>query len=125
MITGYRPSAIGRKTSARRTIPSSIAMGTSQSIRIPSRISLFVASLISPLLPSSPPARRESPGPQAEADSLVTLPADPVKHDARRSVKGGRSASEEGVVGRGEGRVAPRGAPGKGEPGAFRWSGDD
>src|ERR1700748_1974852 len=43
MITGYLPSATGRNTSARSTTPSSISIGASQSIFIPSRISDFMA----------------------------------------------------------------------------------
>src|SRR2546423_999755 len=41
-MTGNRPSFSGRYTSARSTSPSSIPIGTSQSMRIPSRTSLFV-----------------------------------------------------------------------------------
>src|SRR5512143_622301 len=40
-MTGYLPAAVGWKISARRTTPSSMVMGTSQSMRNPSRISLF------------------------------------------------------------------------------------
>src|SRR3954454_22162399 len=43
IITGYLPSAIGRNTSARSTTPSSISIGASQSIFIPSRISDFIS----------------------------------------------------------------------------------
>src|SRR5690349_23674328 len=43
MITGYLPSATGRNTSARSTTPSSISIGASQSIFIPSRISDFIS----------------------------------------------------------------------------------
>src|ERR1700741_2310663 len=39
-MTGNFPSFTGRKISARSTSPSSIVMGTSQSIRMPSRISV-------------------------------------------------------------------------------------
>src|SRR5215203_6005632 len=38
-MTGCRPSSMDRNTSARRTRPSSMAMGTSQSMRMPSRTS--------------------------------------------------------------------------------------
>src|ERR1043166_1039800 len=44
MITGYFPSATGRNTSARSTTPSSISIGASQSIFIPSRISDFISN---------------------------------------------------------------------------------
>src|SRR6516165_9668016 len=40
---GYRPSRAGRNTSARRTMPSSISIGMSQSMCMPSRISVFVS----------------------------------------------------------------------------------
>src|SRR5262245_24975152 len=40
-MTGWRPSLSGRKTSQRSTTPSSMRIGTSQSTRIPSRISLL------------------------------------------------------------------------------------
>src|SRR4051794_21639896 len=43
MITEYLPSATGRNTSARSTTPSSISIGASQSIFIPSRISDFIS----------------------------------------------------------------------------------
>jgi hypothetical protein len=39
-MTGKRPSVSGRKTSARKIKPSSIVIGTFQSIRMPSRLSL-------------------------------------------------------------------------------------
>src|SRR5215475_1754988 len=62
MITGYLPSAMGRNTSARSTSPSSIEIGTSQSIRIPSLISLFSPDPIDPpflaLRSLAPTARR-------------------------------------------------------------------
>src|SRR5580692_10130510 len=45
MITGYRPSAEGRYTSARSTVPSGIGTGTSQSMRIPSLTSLRYSPL--------------------------------------------------------------------------------
>src|SRR5205085_3730158 len=48
-MTGCLPSSGGRNTSARRTSPSSIVIGTSQSIRIPSRTSLS-SSAIAPTL---------------------------------------------------------------------------
>src|SRR4030066_11033 len=40
-MTGWRPPPVGRYTSARRTTPSSIRMATSQSICLPSRLSLL------------------------------------------------------------------------------------
>src|SRR5712691_8034086 len=43
-MTGYRPSAIGRYTSARSTMSSSIAIGWCHVIFMPSRISLRVIS---------------------------------------------------------------------------------
>src|SRR6185295_2875355 len=48
MITGHLPSLIGRYTSQRSTTPSSILIGTSQSMRMPSRISELNSALISP-----------------------------------------------------------------------------
>src|SRR5262245_59923517 len=47
-MTGNFPSFTGRKTSARRTNPSSIVTGTSQSIRMPSRISVRCCTAIKP-----------------------------------------------------------------------------
>src|SRR5262245_60527527 len=43
-MTGNRPIRGGRNTSARSTTASSISIGVSQSIRIPSRASLFIGS---------------------------------------------------------------------------------
>jgi hypothetical protein len=50
MITRYRPSAEGRYTSARSTVPSGIGTGASQSVRIPSLTSLRYSPLSISLL---------------------------------------------------------------------------
>src|SRR5688572_7414675 len=42
MITGYWPLPTGRNTSARSTTPSSMVMGASQSMCMPSRVSDFI-----------------------------------------------------------------------------------
>src|ERR1700722_150261 len=46
-MAGQRPSASGRNTSARNTTPSSIAMGASQSMRMPSRVPDFISVMAS------------------------------------------------------------------------------
>src|SRR4030095_1942452 len=46
-MTGHLPVSSGRYTSARNTRPSSTRMGTSQSMRIPSRVSLVKSVIAS------------------------------------------------------------------------------
>src|SRR3989442_7398939 len=46
-VTGHLPVSSGRYTSARSTRPSSARMGTSQSMRIPSRVSLLKSVIAS------------------------------------------------------------------------------
>src|ERR1043166_732924 len=61
-MTGARPSCGGRKTSARSTRPSSITIGTSHSMRMPSRSSPRAAAITDFLLAAdlSPAAARVS-----------------------------------------------------------------
>src|SRR2546423_4588082 len=66
-MTGYFPSLIGRNPSARSTRPSSMVIGTSQSVRMPSRVSerwVMVSRTLphSGVLPSSPRAKRVAGG---------------------------------------------------------------
>src|SRR6266849_5003235 len=49
-MTGKRPCFSGRKISARSTSPSSMAIGTSQSMRMPSRLSLRCSCVLSPVV---------------------------------------------------------------------------
>jgi hypothetical protein len=69
MITGYRPSADGRYTSARSTVPSGIGTGTSESMRIPSLTSLRCSPLSIGLFAFG---AEVSPGTTAHA--LATVP---------------------------------------------------
>ena len=79
MITGYRPSAEGRYTSARSTVPSGIGTGTSQSMRIPSLTSLRYSPLsIGPLAffyASWADLRRGLVPPGTTASALPPVPA--------------------------------------------------
>src|SRR5262245_16345989 len=52
-MTAYLPSVGGRNTSARRTRPSSTLIGTSQSIRMPSRTSLTKSVIADLPMPAS------------------------------------------------------------------------
>src|SRR3984885_8980756 len=73
MITGYRPSAEGRYTSARSTVPSGIGTGTSQSMRMPSLTSLRYSPMSIGLLAFG---AEDSPGTTAPA----VPPVPPASH---------------------------------------------
>src|SRR5688500_11341535 len=83
-MTGCLPSPTGRNTSARSTRPSSIVIGTSQSMRMPSRVS--ERSVISYSRLSSVPSRsergeggeRSEPGEGVSPTSLAALVRHPL-----------------------------------------------